>query len=393
MNTLKKTLVAIFLSPTLTAVAASDGILFGVNVGTAQDSGIYARKADLYASLQQSLENAIGTKVRVQLSEGSEREMRKTRTGYYGIIMAPAHMIASATKYGYIPIAKMQGDTSVQFITLDPAITDLGKAQGKRLVIPKEGSLAHYVAMGELSKKRLDADKYFSSVMKTSYDDAAIYSLTSGFADVAAVEASVAKKLAASNNKLRVIASSKPIPGISIAIADSMPEAMRNKIGMSAATLTPENNETLRILNARFEAASPDDFKEIGHIANYTPISLAGANIINSTQAREMLAKGTKLYDTRVTHEYQEGHISKAISLPYKEKSKKSADFDPKEDEFDVKALPANKAEGVIFACNGPECWKSYKASKVALNNGYSKVYWFRGGLPEWKASNFPVER
>lgn len=52
------------------------------------------------------------------------------------------------------------------------------------------------------------------------------------------------------------------------------------------------------------------------------------------------------------------------------------------------KSLPG----ATVFACNGPECWKSCKSAKVTLQHGYSKVYWFRGGYPEWKAAGLPVE-
>jgi hypothetical protein len=43
------------------------------------------------------------------------------------------------------------------------------------------------------------------------------------------------------------------------------------------------------------------------------------------------------------------------------------------------------------FHCNGAECWKSYKAAKVALSNGFTTVYWFRGGFPG-ESSGLAVE-
>jgi rhodanese-related sulfurtransferase len=46
----------------------------------------------------------------------------------------------------------------------------------------------------------------------------------------------------------------------------------------------------------------------------------------------------------------------------------------------------------VIFACNGPECWKSYKSASAAIAAGYKKVYWFRGGFPEWSLAGYPTE-
>ena len=46
----------------------------------------------------------------------------------------------------------------------------------------------------------------------------------------------------------------------------------------------------------------------------------------------------------------------------------------------------------MIFACNGAECWKSYKSCVAARAQGFTQVYWFRGGFPEWVAKGYPVE-
>ena len=45
-----------------------------------------------------------------------------------------------------------------------------------------------------------------------------------------------------------------------------------------------------------------------------------------------------------------------------------------------------------IFHCNGAECWKSYKAARIALGKGFKTVYWCRGGMPEWDSNGMPVE-
>ncbi len=47
-----------------------------------------------------------------------------------------------------------------------------------------------------------------------------------------------------------------------------------------------------------------------------------------------------------------------------------------------------DKGKPAISSCNGAEYWKSYKASKVAVGNGFKAVYWLRGGLPERETSN-----
>ena len=123
-----------------------------------------------------------------------------------------------------------------------------------------------------------------------------------------------------------------------------------------------------------------------------TPASLEGATLVSADKVKELMAKGAPVVDTRVATEYAEAHIKGAISVPYKEKSAKEAGFDASADSFDLAKLPADKAAPVVFYCNAGECWKSYKASVLAMKAGYKKVNWFRGGIPEWKAKGYPNE-
>jgi rhodanese-related sulfurtransferase len=62
-----------------------------------------------------------------------------------------------------------------------------------------------------------------------------------------------------------------------------------------------------------------------------------------------------------------------------------------KQDQFDLSKLVQDKNAPVVFACNGAECWKSYKASQAAIAAGYKQVYWFRGGFPEWNLAGLPT--
>ncbi|MBZ0092350.1 MAG: rhodanese-like domain-containing protein [Sulfuricellaceae bacterium] len=140
-----------------------------------------------------------------------------------------------------------------------------------------------------------------------------------------------------------------------------------------------------------FTATAALIFSNIGFAAD-TPASLQGATVVDAAKAKSLMDSGVKLFDTRVANEYAEGHIKGAINIPYKEKSAKSPDFDASQDSFDLSKLPSDKNTPVIFQCNGPECWKSFKSAHVAIKAGYKKVYWFRGGFPEWKAKGLPTE-
>jgi rhodanese-related sulfurtransferase len=90
--------------------------------------------------------------------------------------------------------------------------------------------------------------------------------------------------------------------------------------------------------------------------------------------------------DTRNEQEYKARHIDGARFVPYGEKSLKDVAYDAKLDDF-AGLSTLDKSAPTVFHCNGAECWKSYKASKAALAAGFAKVYWFRGGMPEWESA------
>ena len=126
--------------------------------------------------------------------------------------------------------------------------------------------------------------------------------------------------------------------------------------------------------------------------AQQTPEALTGVRIVNAEEVQKLMQSGVPVFDTRVANEYAEEHVKGAKSVPYKEKSAKAVDFDAKLDTFDLAKLPADKGAPLVFYCNAGECWKSYKASVAASRAGYTKINWFRGGMPEWKTRKLPTE-
>ncbi len=123
-----------------------------------------------------------------------------------------------------------------------------------------------------------------------------------------------------------------------------------------------------------------------------TPATLAGVKVVKADEVKKMQDAGTPVIDTRVAAEYAEKTIKGAKSVPYKEKSAKDVGFDASQDQFDLSKLPSDKAASIVFFCNSGECWKSYKASVVAQKAGYSKIFWFRGGMPEWSKAGLPTQ-
>lgn len=117
-----------------------------------------------------------------------------------------------------------------------------------------------------------------------------------------------------------------------------------------------------------------------------------GVTLVDAKKVQELQAQGALIVDTRKAAEFGEGSIKGAISVPYDpEKSAKEVGFDPKMDKFDMTKLADKNAKIVVF-CNAGSCWKSYKSAKVLADNGYKNVFWYREGVPDWKARKLPME-
>ena len=111
---------------------------------------------------------------------------------------------------------------------------------------------------------------------------------------------------------------------------------------------------------------------------------------VTVSEAKKLYDSGVKVCDARKKFEYAQEHIKGAISTYYNEKGgkkNKKINWDKSKDKFNVSALP----QKCIYYCNGPKCWKSYKAAIVAHENG-KVAYWLRDGLPGWKKAGFPTE-
>ncbi len=49
------------------------------------------------------------------------------------------------------------------------------------------------------------------------------------------------------------------------------------------------------------------------------------------------------------------------------------------------------KGQPLVFYCASPQCWMSYNAALRAINNGFTNVLWYRGGIEAWKAARLPT--
>ncbi len=88
------------------------------------------------------------------------------------------------------------------------------------------------------------------------------------------------------------------------------------------------------------------------------------------------------IIDSRISSDRQLGFIPGSVSLP-----------DTGTDCDSLAGIIPDLNEPVVFYCNGPKCRRSDKAVVIAIECGYTEVYWFRGGIEAWKANSYPVNK
>ena len=116
---------------------------------------------------------------------------------------------------------------------------------------------------------------------------------------------------------------------------------------------------------------------------NYvSPESIAGATVINAEQLIGLVGSHDNLVivDSRIREDHDEGYIEGSRHLVDRESSCASLS----------NLLPV-KMTPVVFYCNGINCDRSDKAVVTALDCGYTRIYWFRGGIEEWRDKNYPL--
>jgi rhodanese-related sulfurtransferase len=112
------------------------------------------------------------------------------------------------------------------------------------------------------------------------------------------------------------------------------------------------------------------------------PETLEGTTRVTAEEVIELVESVDDLVviDARKSSDREKGWIEGSVGLPNTQTNADSL----------AKVLPV-KSTPVMFYCNGVKCGRSYESAKIAIAEGYSKIYWFRGGMEEWEAKGLPV--
>lgn len=112
-----------------------------------------------------------------------------------------------------------------------------------------------------------------------------------------------------------------------------------------------------------------------------SPDSIPGTIRVDAEGVLDLAEKNPELVivDARIRQDRLQGYIEGSVSLPDVDTSCESL----------ARIIP-KKSTPVLFYCNGPKCGRSVHSSRKALDCGYARVFWYRGGFEEWKNKNYP---
>jgi rhodanese-related sulfurtransferase len=385
---LQAVLLLALLAGGLGEAAAQTKVL--VNPGDQGEQSRVAVYMGWKAAIEQALRKGGVAVSTVQMSTDATADLGQTRSRIQDIFIAPAHVVGSAVRYGYTPVLGL--DRPLQAVLVAPKDSPIGtlaQAAGKRLGIPQQDSLVTYLVRGELNAANTTIKRHFKEVYETRYQEALLPCLQVRRCDVVAVERALFDRWVAAGEPLKLVLESKTAPAISVAVKDGNKpgaEALRAALIPALAGGVPGAE------GAKVVDLTAKDFSYVSTLGYFTPRSLPGATVVDAPAVAKLLESGARYIDTRTDAEFKAGHVGGAKLIPYVEKSAKDADFDAALDKFDVAQLGTDRGAPLVFACNGAECWKSFKASTAAIKAGYTKVHWFRGGFPEWRAAGLKAE-
>lgn len=374
------------------ARAAGDLVL-NVTLDYDQERDHVATQAT-FNDLTKYLSSALGKRVKLVMSQNAERVGERIRADSYAMLLAPAQLVGLAMRNGYEPVARTGADARVVLVARrGSGIGSLDQTKGKRIALPHRESLVSYLVRGELNAKGLSPASHFGRVTYMNKYGAVLYAMAIGQTDLIAVKEQAAREWMRANPDATIIETFTQVPMAGVAVSDSLDQASKDRI--RAAFTGMDSGLAAKLRRMQMDASVPagkNDFEHVSTRGFYTPEVLSGATIPTAQEVNKLMRQGVPLFDVRPQAHYREGHIPKAVSLPYQMNSPKETDYDDAVDRFDISKLPQDKDAPVIFQCNGAECWYSYKASRYALKRGYKKVYWFRTGLPAWKNAGYPVQ-
>ena len=310
-----------------------------LGIDPADSSGDVLLSASLAPS--QSLTRVTGMRATITQTSSMSEVMRASRTVENEVIIAPAHVTASAILHAYQLLAT-SGQEQIYVLVAKSSIDAVDKLPGKRIYLPQQDSLRSYVAKGLLTESGVKLAQ-FSKVTYGNTSGGGLVALGFGMADVTIADETQAKEwIAAHPGQGRILKATRPVPG-------GMSMVVRKDFCASDCSRLSDwvtSGEGTIPGVGKFRLASADAGKQFTYVASLgitTPDTLKGVTRVSAEEVAELAKQNVTIVDTRSQKEYDSEHVRGAILASYLEKSLKEVDFDASKDDF---SRPEGGAQG-----------------------------------------------
>ena len=168
------------------------------------------------------------------------------------------------------------------------------------------------------------------------YQDALLVCLQIRECDVVGVERAVFERWKAAGEPVQAFLESKPVPGISVAVKQSLAATPTMRALQPVLLRTLATQSLSRNGFEKPVAIEKREFDYVSTLGYFTPRQLPGATVVDAVTVARLMTEGATYFDTRTEAEFKAGHVPGAKWLPYVEKSAKDTDYDTKLDTFDT---------------------------------------------------------
>lgn len=122
-----------------------------------------------------------------------------------------------------------------------------------------------------------------------------------------------------------------------------------------------------------------------------TDVKDGGYALIGTEGLNNLLAekKSLVLIDTMPKEAFDKGHIKGAVNSPV---AKTEKEFTPAEKQNIVNIAGSDKSKTIVVYCGYTSCRRSHLGAKALVENGFSSVYRYPGGIVGWKEAGLPTE-
>ena len=332
-------------------------------------------------AIESPLARAVGAPVRVVGSRSLREIAIGTRSGEFDALWVPSNLAISAVKDQRYEMIGFDGRMTRMALVVTPDIKSFDDLKGRTLYLPQEDSPASTVGTALLSDHGIRLADFRLVFTSGSYEIAGFALERKLCAVTIMPEPEANAWLAAHPGLGKILEVSAPVPGQTLIARKTLGAATKQQLSEYFATLAAVKT---------LASVTPASYKYVTGLSHYTPEDVAGVRKVTAKEVTELAKNGVQVVDVRTAAEYDAKHIPAAKLVTYEEYSARIIGADLANDGFDVTKLAGTKK--VILYCNGPECWKSFKAAKRAnASKQFEAVYWFRGGMPEWEKAGLPV--